>query len=65
MLEAIEAFKVLKYLKRILRDYLKIRRLLYPTCEGQKEKTVTANSGQKNALFFQKSACSTEMVEIE
>ena len=36
MLEALDAFQVPEYLKRILRDYLKNRSLLDQTCEGQK-----------------------------
>ena len=46
MLEALDAFQLPKYLKGILREYLKNRRLLYQTCEGQKERTVTAGAGQ-------------------
>ena len=50
MLEALDAFQVPEYLKRILRDYLKDRRLLYQTCEGQKERTVTAGAAQGSVL---------------
>ena len=42
--------QVPEYLKRILRDYLKNRRLLYQTCEGPKEKTVTAGAAQGSVL---------------
>ena len=35
---------------RILRDYLKNRRPLYQTCEGQKERTVTVEAAQGSVL---------------
>ena len=50
MLEALDAFQVPEYLNRILRDYLKNRRLLYQTCERQKERTVTAGAAQGSVL---------------
>ena len=50
MLEALDAFQVPEYLKRILRDYLKNRCLLYQTCDGQKERTVTAGAAQGSVL---------------
>ena len=50
MFEALDVFQISKYLKRILRNYFKNRRLLYQTCEGTKERTVTARAAQGSGL---------------
>ena len=52
MLEALDVFQVPKYLKRILRDYLKNRRLLYQTCEKPKGRTLTVGAAQGSPAYL-------------
>lgn len=50
MIEALEEFRVPKYLLRILKNYLSERVLVYDTTEGPMKRTVTAGAAQGSIL---------------